>query len=125
MFELLFDAERLSVTLIGGAASGPEGGWNRAMFSSLSETLASSEYAGREVVFVGLGQSNNSDQAAIDASVQAASEMQAAFGQYASEAIAANNLRLSSFGFGGAAQVTCYDSQVASDAFSRVEIWVR
>lgn len=125
MFELLFSAERLSVTMIGGVVSGAEGGWNRAMFNSLAETLAGSDYAGREIFFVGLGQSSGGDKAAIDASVLAASEMQAAFGQFASEVIASNGLQLSSYGFGGVAQVTCYTGQVAVPNHSRVEIWVR
>ncbi len=125
MFEVLFDADRLSPTMIGGAVSGPEGGWNRSMFRGLAETLADDAYAGREVFFVGLAESDSGEQVAIDASAQAAAEMQAAFGAFASDVIFANDLQLSAYGFGNVAQATCYRAQVASDTRSRVEIWVR
>ena len=125
MFALLSGAERLSPTLIGGAISGAEGGWNRAMFQTLSEALASSEYAGREVYFVGFAQSENGEQAALDASVQAANDLRAVFGIFANDTVTSNNLTLSSAGFGAASQATCYDSQVIQDAHTRIEIWVR
>ena len=125
MFALLSGAERLSPTLIGGAISGVEGGWNRAMFQTLSETLASDEYAGREVYFVGFAQSENGEQTALDASVQAANDLRAVFGIFANDTVTSNNVTLSSAGFGAASQATCYDSQVIQDANTRIEIWVR
>lgn len=124
MFETLFDAERLSPTLISGPLSGAEGAWNRAMFVSLADLLAGDAYTGRDVFFVGLADSS-SDQAAIDASQRAAAEMQAAFGQFASGVISENDLQLASFGFGNVAQVTCYDSQISGETGGQVEIWVR
>ncbi|MEJ6402876.1 PstS family phosphate ABC transporter substrate-binding protein [Yoonia sp. 2307UL14-13] len=124
MFESLFDAERLSPTLISGPLSGVEGAWNRAMFVSLADLLAGDDYTGREVFFVGLAEAE-SDQAAIDISQRAAAEMQAAFGQFAADVISENDLQLSSFGFGNVAQVTCYDSQISGEVSGQIEIWVR
>ena len=125
MFERLFDARRLSPTLFGGATSGAESGWNRAMFQTLAETLSDDTYGGRNVFFVGVAESSDGDQVAIDASGQAASELAAAFSILAGDVIANNDLELSSFGFGPVAPVTCYDGQVAGNTHSRVEIWVR
>ena len=125
MFALLSGAERLSPTLIGGAISGAEGGWNRAMFQTLSDTLASGEYDGREVYFVGFAQSENGEQVALDASVQAANDLRAVFGIFANDTVTSNNLTLSSAGFGAVSQATCYDNQVIQDSNIRIEIWVR
>ncbi len=125
MFERLFDAERLSPTLIGGATSGPESGWNRAMFKTLAETLADDAYAGRNIFFVGLAESSEGDQTAIDVSEKVASGVEAAFSIFAADVIASNNLQLSSYGFGPVAPVACYEGQVAGNTHSRVEIWVR
>ncbi len=125
MFERLFDAERLSPTLIGGATSGPESGWNRAMFKTLAETLADDAYAGRNIFFVGVAESSEGDQSAIDVSEKAASGVEAAFSIFAADVIASNNLQLSSYGFGPVAPVACYEGQVAGNTHSRVEIWVR
>ncbi len=125
MFERLFDAERLSPTLIGGATSGPESGWNRAMFKTLAETLADDAYAGRNIFFVGLAESSDGDQTAIDVSEKVASGVEAAFSIFAADVIASNNLQLSSYGFGPVAPVACYEGQVAGNTHSRVEIWVR
>ncbi len=125
MFERLFDAERLSPTLIGGATSGPESGWNRAMFKTLAETLADDAYAGRNIFFVGLAESSEGDQTAIDVSEKVASGVEAAFSIFAADVIASNNLQLSSYGFGPVAPVACYKGQVAGNTHSRVEIWVR
>ncbi|MEJ8561809.1 substrate-binding domain-containing protein [Yoonia sp. GPGPB17] len=58
MFQVLFDAERLSPTMTGGVASGPEGAWNRAMLINLIDMLEDGANAGREVIFVGFGQSS-------------------------------------------------------------------
>ncbi|WP_342078307.1 substrate-binding domain-containing protein [Yoonia sp. SS1-5] len=125
MFEVLFDADRLSHTMIGGAASGPEGGWNRAMFRNLADTLSLPAYEGREIIFVGLGTSENGAQAAVEVSNRAALEMQAAFGQFAADVIADNNLTFSAYGFGPVAQVACYEGQITSETDTRVEVWVR
>lgn len=125
MFQVVFEAERLSPTMSGGAASGPEGAWNRAMFGVLAEALKSDEYSGKEVVFVGFGASENGSQAAIDASIDAAADMRAAFASFGADVIASNGLTVSSFGFGGVAAATCYDGQVTNDDYTRVEVWLR
>lgn len=125
MFQVLFEAERLSPTMSGGAASGPESAWNRAMMHDLAELLDDAEFAGKELVFAGFGASDNGSEAAIDTSAQAASEMLAAFEQFAPDVIDSNALSLSSYGFGGISAVTCYNGQVSGPAHSRVEIWIR
>ncbi|PUB16457.1 substrate-binding domain-containing protein [Yoonia sediminilitoris] len=125
MFELLFDADRLSPTLIGGAVSGPEGAWNRAAFVALADALGDASYAGKEILFIGFAESANGDQAAIDVSERVANEMQAAFGLFAPDVIAENVLSVSAYGFGGVAPAACYQGQVDSETNSRVEIWVR
>lgn len=125
MFQVLFDADRLSPTLIGGATSGPEGGWNRAMFVDLLDVLADPNNAGRELVFVGLGESTAGSAAAIDASVAAAAEMQSVFRQFAAEAVADSGVSLTSYGFGNVSPVACIDGQVAGSEYTRVEVWIR
>lgn len=125
MFQDLFPADRLSPSFYGGPASGPEGAWNRAMFRSLDVLLQQPEFADREVVFVGYATSTNGTDAAINISREAATALQAAFSQYASDTVAANRLKLSARGFGPVAPVTCYTGQVSINAYSRVEVWVR
>lgn len=125
MFELLFESERLSPTMTGGRASGPEGAWNRAMLRDLAGLVAGDAFAGRELLFIGLGQSDEGSEEAIAASALAASEVQAAFGQFAADIVDANDLTLSSYGFGGVAPATCYDGQVAGPTHTRIEVWVR
>jgi len=125
MFQRLFEAKRLSPTMIGGPTSGVEGGWNRAMFESLSAALAASDMVGKEVMFVGFTDNTNGSEAALAASAAAAAEMQAAFMSYAPDVVVGNNLTLSSHGFGGISSATCNDGQVEGASHSRVEIWVQ
>jgi hypothetical protein len=125
MFQRLFEAQRLSPTMFGGATSGVEAGWNRAMFNTLEQALSASDMAGREVMFVGFGDDTDGAQAALTASVAAAEDMQAAFMQFAPNLVAANNLTVTSQGFGSISPATCYEGQVAATGHSRVEIWVK
>lgn len=125
MFQTLFEAERLSPTVSGGASSGPESAWNRAMLRDLAEMLSDTEYAGKELIFAGFGASESGSEAAIAASAQAASDVQAAFSGFSADVIRASNLSLSSYGFGNVSPATCYDGQVSGPSHSRVEIWVR
>ena len=125
MFQALFSAERLSTTFYGGAVSGPEAAWNRAMMVNLADALASPENANREVVFVGVGASEAGSQDALSISAQAASEMRAAFQTFAGSAIADAGVTVSSFGFGDVAASTCIDSQVSDSAAAHVEVWIR
>ncbi len=125
MFQVLFGANRLSTTTTGGAASGPEGAWNRAMMIDLVDLLSGPDYQGREVVFAGFGASTAGSEAAISASLGAAQSMQATFAQFAGSAIASNGATLSSYGFGNVFPSTCVDGQVAGSSYTRVEVWVR
>ena len=125
MFQTLFGADRLSTTLIGGAVSGPEAAWNRAMMIDLAETLSAPANAGREVIFVGVGSSDAGSAAAVTASANAAAEMQAAFQAFAGGVVVQSGLRLSSYGFGDVAATTCIDSQVANGEATHVEVWIR
>ena len=125
MFQVLFNADRLSPTLIGGAASGPEGAWNRAMMQDLIAATGDPANAGREIIFVGIGQSSTDSQTAVDASVAAATEMQAALVATAADVIAAGDYKLSSYGFGDVSLATCIDGQVAGPTHTRVEVWIR
>jgi hypothetical protein len=124
MFQRLFEAQRLSPTMFGGATSGPEAGWNRAMFITLAEALSASDMTGREVMFIGFGEDLNGANAALAGSAAAASDMQAAFEQFAPNVVTDNDLTLSSQGFGAISPATCYEGQVAASGHSRVEIWV-
>ena len=125
MFQALFDADRLSPTMSGGAASGPEAAWNRAMMIALADTLKDAAYAGREVVFVGFANSTGGTQAEIDASAIAATQVEAAFAQFAADIVRDNGLRLTSLGFGNVAPATCVEGQTDSSTYTRVEAWVR
>ncbi|MFT7147205.1 MAG: hypothetical protein ACJASZ_002087 [Yoonia sp.] len=125
MFQILFDADRLSPTMTGGAASGPEGAWNRAMLQSVIAATSDPANAGREIIFVGVGESTAGSQAAIDASIAAAAEMQAALAAAAADVVAAGNFTLSSYGFGNVSVATCIDGQVAGSEYTRVEVWIR
>ncbi|MFQ1699681.1 PstS family phosphate ABC transporter substrate-binding protein [Loktanella agnita] len=125
MFQALFEAQRLSATVTGGPASGPEGAWNRAKLQALAAAVADDSYAGREIMFVGFGSSESGSQIALDASQEAAEETAAAFSAMAGDVIDANGLSLASFGFGSVAPATCYDGQVRGDTHTRVEIWYR
>ena len=125
MFQVLFNADRMSPTLTGGAASGPEGAWNRAMMQDLIAALSDPANAGREIIFVGIGQSSADSQTAINASIAAAAEMQAALVATAPDVVAAGNYTLSSYGFGDVSPATCIDGQVAGPTYTRVEVWIR
>lgn len=125
MFQVLFDANRLSTTMTGGAASGPEGAWNRAMMIDLADLISAPENQGRDIVFVGFGESTAGSEAAISASANAAQAMQAAFAQSAAAQVASNGVTLSSFGFGNVFPATCVDGQVAGSEYTRVEVWIR
>ncbi len=125
MFQTLFGSSRLSSTMTGGQASGPESAWNRAMFHDLRELARDGALSGQEIMFVGFGDSTAGNQDAIAASARAASDMQAAFGTFAADAISQSDLTLSSFGFGSLAPATCYEGQVSGPTQTRVEVWVR
>jgi hypothetical protein len=125
MFQILFEAERLSPTVSGGVSSGPESAWNRAMLRDLAELLSDAEYVGKELIIAGFGASVNGSEAAIAASAQAASEVQAAFTQFAPDLISVSKLKLSPYGFGNVSPATCYEGQVSGPSHSRVEFWVR
>jgi phosphate transport system substrate-binding protein len=122
---VLFDADRLSPTMTGGAASGPEGAWNRAMLQSVIAAMSDPANAGREIIFVGVGESTVGSQVAIDASVVAAAEIQAALEAAAAGVVAAGNFTLSSYGFGNVSAATCIDGQVVGSEYTRVETWIR
>ncbi len=125
MFQVLFDAERLSPTLIGGTTSGAEGAWNRAMMIDLIDLLKDDANAGREVVFVGFGESAAGNTAAIEASTAAAAELAAVFESAAAATVAAGGYSVSSYGFGNVSPATCVDGQVAGPAYTRIEVWLR
>ncbi|MEL7181325.1 MAG: hypothetical protein AAFN63_15970, partial [Pseudomonadota bacterium] len=124
-FQVLFDAERLSPTLIGGTTSGPEGAWNRAMMIDLVDLLKDGANAGREVVFVGFGESSAGNAAAIEASASAAAELAAVFESVAAVTVAAGGYSVSSYGFGNVSPATCVDGQVAGSESTRIEVWLR
>ncbi|SFR31589.1 ABC-type phosphate transport system, substrate-binding protein [Yoonia tamlensis] len=125
MFQRLFEAQRLSPTMFGGATSGPEAGWNRAMFKVLADVLATSDMAGREVIFAGFGAHEDGALAALSGSAAAAADMKEAFLQFAPNVVATNGLVVSSHGFGGISPATCYEGQVAASGHNRVEVWVK
>lgn len=125
MFQVLFDAERMSSTMTGGAASGAEGAWNRATMLDLVATISKPENQGREVIFVGLGQSTSGSEEAIDVSVAAAADMAAAFEAMAGDVLSAGGNTISSYGFGNVALATCVDGQVAGSDYTRIEVWLR
>jgi phosphate transport system substrate-binding protein len=125
MFQSLFEAERLTPTMTGGQASGPEGAWNRAMMRNLIELLLQPDYAGREVIFAGFADSAAGPVDAIEASRRAAAAMAEAFNTFAPAVVAGNDLTVSSVGFGNVSPTTCYDGQVAGTAHSRIEVWLK
>ncbi len=125
MFQVLFDAERLSPTMTGGPASGPEGAWNRAMLIDLIDLLEAGETAGREVIFVGYGQSAAGSDAAIAASEAAANAFKGLLERNAANTLSAGGYTVSSYGFGNVSPATCVDGQVAGSEYTRVEVWMR
>ncbi|WP_019954699.1 PstS family phosphate ABC transporter substrate-binding protein [Yoonia vestfoldensis] len=125
MFQTLSEAERLTPTMSGGPASGAEGAWNRAMMHNLATVLAQPEYAGRQVIFAGFGDSEAGALDAVDRSAGAAAAMAAAFSAFAPTVLAANGLTVTSTGFGGVSRTTCYEGHVAGPAHSRIEVWVK
>lgn len=125
MFQVLFEAERLTVTLIGGATSSAEGAWNRAMMLALADWLARPENTGRAVIFAGFGDSDAGPQAAIDSSALAAKAMAAAFADVAPDLLADGGLSVTSAGFGAVSRTTCYDSQTGGADRTRVEVWIK
>ena len=125
MFQILFDANRLSPTMTGGPASGPEGAWNRAMLINVQSLLADPANAGREIIFVGFGQSAQGSAAAIEASAVAAAEFKTLLERVAAERLASGNYTVSSYGFGNVSPATCVDGQVAGSEYTRIEVWIR
>ncbi len=125
MFQTLFDADRMSPTLIGGVTSGPEGAWNRAMLLDLIGAMQDPANEGREIIFVGFGESTAGSEAAVAVSREAASEIQAELERIAPGVIAAGNYTVSSIGFGDVSPATCVDGQVTGSEYSRVEVWIR
>lgn len=125
MFQVLFDAERFSPTMTGGAASGPEGAWNRSMLIDLVDLLDAGETAGREVIFVGYGQSADGSEAAIAASLAAANDFKSLLERTAADTLTAGGYTVSSYGFGNVSPATCVDGQVAGSEYTRVEVWMR
>jgi hypothetical protein len=115
----------MSPTMTGGLASGPEGGWNRAMMLDVIDALGDPENAGREVIFVGTGTSTAGSQAAIDASAAAAAEMLNALRAAAPTVINNGDYTLTSYGFGDVALSGCIGGQVAGPTYTRVEVWIR
>ena len=95
------------------------------MLQSVIAAMRDPANAGREIIFVGVGESTAGSQAAIDASVAAAADMQAALSAEAAGVIAAGNFTLSSYGFGNVSSATCIDGQVAGPEYTRVEVWIR
>ena len=125
MFQVLFDANRLSPTMTGGPASGPEGAWNRAMLLNVLGLLDNPDNAGREIIFAGFGQSASGSAAAIEASVAVAAEFKTLLETVAADALASGNYSVSSYGFGNVSPATCVDGQVAGSEYTRVEVWIR
>lgn len=125
MFQGLFGANRLSLTLTGGIASGPEGAWNRAMLLDLVEELQDRDNNGREIIFVGFGESTAGSAAAISASAAAAASMETALREIAGNVVASGGYTVSSFGFGNVSPTTCYDGQISGPDHTRVEVWIR
>jgi len=125
MYQALFAATRLSPTMSGGPASAVEGAWNRAMMANLAQILAAPDFAGRQVIFAGFGNSDAGGADALDRSAAAAEAMAAAFAAFAPDLLAANDLTLTALGFGDLSQASCPRGQVAGPAHSRIEIWVK
>ena len=125
MFQVLFDADRLSPTMVGGAVSGPEAAWNRAMMIDLLAVMSDPANAGREFLFVGKGDGTSGSQAAISNSAMAAQAVKDAVAANAADIIASGDLTLSHFGFGNVSPATCVDGQVASSDYTRIEVWLR
>ena len=124
-FQVLFDADRLSTTFSGGAASGPEGAWNRAMMIDLIQELEKPDYAGREIIFVGYGESAAGSTQAIAISAAAAAQFKALFEDVAASAIAAGGNTVASYGFGNVSPSSCVDGHVAGSEYTRIEVWIR
>jgi ABC-type phosphate transport system substrate-binding protein len=125
MFQVLFDADRMTPTMTGGPASGPEGGWNRAMLLDVVSALRDTQNAGREIMFVGFGESTAGSEAAIAVSAAAAQDMLSALQQIAGAIVVEGGFTLSSYGFGNVSAPTCYDGQVSGSEYTRVEVWIR
>jgi len=125
MFQVLFDANRLSPTMTGGPASGPEGAWNRAMLINVQNLLDDPANAGREIIFVGFGQSAQGSGAAVEASAAAAAEFKTLLERFAADTLASGDYTVSSYGFGNVSPATCIDGQVAGSEYTRVEVWIR
>ena len=125
MFQVLFAADRMSTTFTGGPASGPEGGWNRAMMNGLIDALSDPSNAGREIIFVGFGVSSAGSQSALDASAAAAADFAATLQAAAPAVISGGDYTLSSYGFADVAPSSCIDGQVAGSEYTRIEVWIR
>jgi ABC-type phosphate transport system substrate-binding protein len=124
-FQVLFDADRLSTTMSGGPASGPEGAWNRAMMIDLIEMLEKAPNKGREIIFVGYGASAAGSAQAIAISTATAAQFKALFENVAASTIASGNYTVTSYGFGNVSPSTCIDGHVAGSEYTRVEVWIR
>lgn len=124
-FQVLFDADRLSTTMSGGPASGPEGAWNRAMMIDLIEALETAPNQGREIIFVGYGASAAGSTQAIAISAATAAEFKALFENVAASTITSGNYTVASYGFGNVLPSTCVDGHVAGSEYTRVEVWIR
>ncbi|MDP5358892.1 MAG: hypothetical protein NWR52_01885, partial [Paracoccaceae bacterium] len=98
---------------------------NRAVLIDLLDTLAAPSNAGREIIFVGFGESTAGSAAAIAASAAAAAALRATFQEVAADVIASGGNTVSSYGFGNVAPSTCIDGQVAGAEYTRVEVWIR
>ncbi len=125
MFQILFNADRLSPTMIGAPTSAAEAAWNRAMLQSVIAAMSDPANAGREIILVGKGASQAGSQAAIDASDAAAQSLQDALTTAAGDLVTSGAFTITSYGFGDVSPATCTDGQVESTAYARVEVWIR
>jgi hypothetical protein len=95
------------------------------MMGNLAQILAAPDFAGRQVIFAGFGNSDAGGADAVERSAAAAEAMAAAFAAFAPDLLAANDLTLTALGFGDLSQASCSRGQVAGPAHSRIEIWVK
>lgn len=95
------------------------------MLIDLLNLLENEENAGREIIFVGHGESSAGSAAAIEASAAAAAQFKALLEDVAASTLTAGGYTVSSYGFGNVAPATCVDGQVAGSEYTRVEVWIR
>lgn len=129
MFQLLFDADRTSISLIGGATSAPEAAWNRMNVQQLQALVADPAFAGREVILAAFTASLTEDAAGSADAIARAKTAATALADSLSAVLAAdledNEMRLSAHGFGNVAPAACLGSQAAGAEGVRVEVWLR